>query len=53
MGSSAADTARDMTDVAPPETGFSMAKLFGETDAQRGAMFMAYEHPQHRVTIPM
>jgi formylglycine-generating enzyme required for sulfatase activity len=52
MGSSAADTARDMTEVAPPQTGFSMAKLFGETDAQRGAMFMAYEHPQHRVTIP-
>jgi formylglycine-generating enzyme required for sulfatase activity len=51
MGSSAADTKRDLATVPPIPRGFSIDRLLGLTQGQRARQFMQYEHPQHRVMI--
>lgn len=49
MGSSEADTERDLASVPLPGPG--LATMMGITDRGRAKKFMAYEHPQHLITI--
>lgn len=49
MGSSEADTTRDL--AAVPESQSITESILGFTDRKRARKFMAYEHPQHPVTI--
>lgn len=49
MGSTEADSAREMAAEAPNEFGFLW--LFGMDTRQLAARTMAHEHPQHRVVI--
>ncbi len=49
MGSTESDTKRDLGAVPAEAPG--IATFLGITDHQAAQKFMAYEHPQHRVTI--
>lgn len=51
MGSSEADTKRILATVPRQPNDFSINKLLGLTEIARAKKFLAYEHPQHRVTI--
>ncbi len=51
MGSSIADTERDFAAVPKDPSGFSMDKVLGFTEEIMAKRFMAWEAPQHAVTI--
>lgn len=52
MGATQADTERDLAKVTYGDGPGTVEALLGQTPHQRAARWMAYEHPQHPVTVP-